>query len=241
MEDKNLEGFLKHGKLYNTSWCDNLIKNFVFMLFLVLPQFIAAYVSQNIIQVSVISCVCLVIDIIMLISCKKTKDKLFGNNYCMAKHFATMSIILFADAMLSLYYLVNRKYYAGWIIGMIILYLTGAFGRYFWVSMKIERGWYREHEAENYQVDNKMIKVCGASGILIARPILQVMSEREVIIAFFAGLMILSFVFIKYVDYFMLYYCFTKLSKEEQDYICGKQAKKGRIPQRSVYEVIGKK
>ena len=72
MEDKNLEGFLKQGKPRDVLCWNEQIKYFMWMLVLILPQFAVAYVSQDLVLVSMIPCICLVLEIIMLVSCKKS-------------------------------------------------------------------------------------------------------------------------------------------------------------------------
>lgn len=200
-----------------------------------------AYVSEDFARVGVIPCISLVVEIVMLISCKKRVDKPYGHNYCLGMHSAIISMLLFVDAMMSLYYIVDLRHYVYWVIGIAVIYCICVFARYFWISMKIARGWYRECELKMNQSGSAAGTVCGVGTILVAKSLATHMTGDETTKMLFIALIGMCFVVIKYVDYFMLYYCFTKLSKEEQDYICGKQGKKGRIPQKSVYEVIGKK
>ena len=243
MEDKNLEGFLKQGKLQDVLCWNEQIKFFISMLVFVLPQFVVAYVSGNFVQVSMIPCICMVLEIIMLILCRMKADKPYGHNYCFAMHLLIMSMLLFVDSMLCLYHLVNRKYYVCWVIGSVMIYCICIFGRYFWVSRKIARGGYKDLEGINYNytlIASIMGPIGGIIIPLILRRFAPYISQKKSITIFFSCLVILCLMAVKFVDYFMMYYCFTKLSEEEQRYICGEKKIK-KVEKKSVYEVIGKK
>ena len=119
-------------------------------------------------------------------------------------HSAIISMLLFVDAMMSLYYLVNREYYVYWVIGSAIFYFTCVFGRYFWVSIKIERGWYRERESNIHQLQETTASVIGTSAIVIAKPLMQQMTKNAVTTMVFVCLILMCLLVIKYVDYFMI-------------------------------------
>ena len=156
-------------------------------------------------------------------------------------HSAIISIVLFVDAMMSLYYFVDSKHYGYWVIGIAVFYCICVFGRYFWISMKITRGWYKGCELKMNRSSSTVAIVSGVGTILIAKSLAPYVIGKDATKILFVGLMIICFSIIKYVDYFMMYYRFTKLSEEEQQYIICSGKKAQKVEKKSVYEVIGKK
>lgn len=226
--NKNLEDFLKVGKLYHAKMWDDQIGFFIIMLFLIAVQFL---------RTMILPFICIVIEIIILICCAKRENKPYGNVYCAGMHGVISMIVLWVNGWIFLSFVEKAYNILALALVGTIFYGICIYIRVLLVNKRIADGWYGKRAFKSNTGAAAMGGFFGIVTLSILRITAPQIKQNFGFMIIAGCFFIIDFLLIRCIDTIMIYYYFSRLSLNEQQKICGNnKSKNSKIHRKSVME-----
>lgn len=212
--DKNLEEFLKSGKLsQSTLWDDQIGFFLLTFVFWVVQSFISV----------IIPIIFVGVEILLLVSCKMKEEKPYGNVYCGFIHMVIFELLWWIDGWCALSLVISHDKLLQMMCIGILLYWIIVMWRVWLVKKRIAMGWYgkqiRVTSGIKYGI---IIAVCAIpiTRIIFTKIDMGNMTAFWILAIGFFALLIIC---IPFVDLGMRYYYFSRLPELAQnDIVQGK-------------------
>lgn len=209
MQDKNVESFLKTGITYYPTLWDDQIGYFLLMLVFIVPQ---------IIKTPLLPLASFIIEIVLLVHCRKAEEKRYGNVYCYFIHMLILLLVLWVDGWIVVSYIRKIQNIHELIILGTCIYVICVYVRVVIVKYKISHGFYAKTQKKTHA---KEISVSVAIVAVLCG--MKIQMEQEYALKILAGCcFLLAFLLLKITDLGMMCFYFRQLSPEAQDNVCGK-------------------